>query len=103
MRLVGMAQYALELMSQRTLEREAFGKKFVDFSSIRHEIAKSQCEIEQARLLTLSAADKMDKLGNKESKDIIAMIKIVAPKMSLKVIETFFINIRKIVLMIDSH
>ena len=87
MRLVGMAQYALELMSQRTLEREAFGKKFVDFSSIRHEIAKSQCEIEQARLLTLSAADKMDKLGNKESKDIIAMIKIVAPKMALKVID----------------
>ena len=87
MRLVGMAQYALELMSQRTLEREAFRKKFVDFSSIRHEIAKSQCEIEQARLLTLSAADKMDKLGNKESKDIIAMIKIVAPKMALKVID----------------
>ena len=87
MRLVGMAQYALELMSQRTLEREAFGKKFVDFSSIRHEIAKSQCEIEQARLLTLSAADKMDKLGNKKSKDIIAMIKIVAPKMALKVID----------------
>jgi acyl-CoA dehydrogenase len=87
MRLVGMAQHALELMSQRTLEREAFGKKFVDFSSIRHEIAKSQCEIEQARLLTLSAADKMDKLGNKESKDIIAMIKIVAPKMALKVID----------------
>ena len=87
MRLVGMAQYALELMSQRTLEREAFGKKFVDFSSIRHEIAKSQCEIEQARLLTLSAADKMDKLGNKESKDIIAMIKIVVPKMALKVID----------------
>ena len=87
MRLVGMAQYALELMSQRTLEREAFGKKFVDFSSIRHEIAKSQCEIEQARLLTLSAAYKMDKLGNKESKDIIAMIKIVAPKMALKVID----------------
>mgnify|MGYP001480736710 FL=1 len=87
MRLVGMAQYALELMSQRTLEREAFGKKFVDFSSIRHEIAKSQCEIEQARLLTLSAADKMDKLGNKESKHIIAMIKIVVPKMALKVID----------------
>ena len=87
MRLVGMAQYALEVMSYRTLEREAFGKKFYDYSSIRHEIAKSQCEIEQARLLTLSAADKMDKLGNKAAKDIIAMIKIVAPSMALKVID----------------
>ncbi len=87
MRLVGMAQYALELMSQRTMEREAFGKKFYDFSSMRQEIAKSQCEIEQARLLTLSAADKMDKLGNKEAKDLIAMIKIVAPNMALNVID----------------
>jgi len=88
MRLVGMAQYALELMSQRTLEREAFGKKFYDYSSIRHEIAKAQCEIAQTRLLTLSAADQMDKLGNKEAKDIIAMIKIVAPNMALKVIDS---------------
>ncbi len=87
MRLVGMAQYALELMSQRTLEREAFGKKFYDFSSMRQDIAKSQCEIEQARLLTLSAADKMDKLGNKEAKDLIAMIKIVAPNMAMNVID----------------
>ena len=87
MRLVGMAQYALEVMSYRTLEREAFGKKFYDYSSIRQEIAKSQCEIEQARLLTLSAADKMYKLGNKAAKDIIAMIKIVAPSMALKVID----------------
>ena len=87
MRLVGMAQYALELMSKRTLEREAFGKKFYDFSNIRQEVAISKCEIEQARLLTLSAADKMDKLGNKDAKDIIAMIKIVAPDMALKVID----------------
>jgi len=87
MRLVGMAQYALELMAQRTLERETFGKMLKDYSSIRQEIAKSQCEIEQARLLTLSAADKMDKHGNKESKDIIAMIKIVAPNMAMKVID----------------
>ena len=87
MRLVGMAQYALELMSKRTLERETFGKKYYEYSSIRQEIAKSQCEIEQARLLTLSAADKMDKKGNKEAKDLIAMIKIVAPNMALKVID----------------
>ena len=87
MRLVGMAQYALELMSQRTLKREAFGKKFYDFSSIRQSIAISKCEIEQARLLTLSAADKMDKKGNKEAKDLIAMIKIIAPNMAMKVID----------------
>jgi acyl-CoA dehydrogenase len=87
MRLVGMAQYALEIMSQRTLERETFGKKFYEYSSIRQEIANSACEIEQARLLTLSAADKMDKAGNKEAKDIIAMIKIVAPTMAQKVID----------------
>ena len=87
MRLVGMAQYALEIMAKRTLEREAFGKKFHDFSSIRQEIAISQCELEQARLLTLSAADKMDKQGNKEAKDLIGMIKIVAPNMALKIID----------------
>ena len=87
MRLVGMAQYALETMSQRTLERATFGKKFYEYSSIRHEIALSQCAIAQARLLTLSAADKMDKLGNKSAKDLIAMIKIVAPNMALKVID----------------
>ncbi len=87
MRLIGMAQRSLELMSQRASERIAFGKMFKDYSSIRQEIALSQCEIEQARLLTLSAADKMDKEGNKTSKDLIAMIKIVAPNMALKVID----------------
>lgn len=87
MRLIGMAQRSLELMSQRAVERTAFGKVFKDYSSIRQEIAKSQCEVEQARLLTLSAADKMDRAGNKEAKDLIAMIKIVAPNMALKVID----------------
>lgn len=87
MRLTGMAQRSLELMSQRAAERMAFGKTFKDFSSIRQEIARSQCEVEQARLLTLSAADKMDKKGNKEAMDLIAMIKIVAPQMALNVID----------------
>lgn len=87
MRLVGMAQVALEIMSKRTLERQAFRREFKDFSSIRQDIAISQCEIEQARLLTLSAADKMDQKGNKDAKDLIAMIKIVAPNMALKVID----------------
>ena len=87
MRLIGMAQYAVELMSKRSLERKTFGKMFKDYSSIRMAIAQSECDIQQARLLTLSAADKMDKAGNKEAKDLIAMIKIVAPKMAQEVID----------------
>ena len=87
MRLVGMAQRSLELMSRRVAERVAFGRSIKDFSSIRQDIAKSRCEIEQARLLTLSAADKMDRFGNKEARDLIAMIKIVAPSMAQTVID----------------
>jgi len=87
MRLIGMAQSSLELMAKRAADREAFGKRLSDFSSIRQEIAHSRCEIEQTRLLVLSAADKMDRKGNKEAKDLIAMIKIVAPSMALKVID----------------
>lgn len=87
MRLVGMAQRSLELMCQRAVERTAFGRQLKDFSSIRQDIANSRCEVEQARLLTLSAADAMDKVGNKGAKDLIAMIKIVAPKMTLAVVD----------------
>ena len=87
MRLIGMAQRSLELMCSRTGERVVFGKHLKDFSSIRQEVAKSKCEIDQARLLTLAAADKMDKFGNKEAKDLISMIKIVAPNMALNVID----------------
>lgn len=87
MRLVGMAQRSLELMCRRVAERVAFGRAIKDFSSIRQDIAKSRCEIEQARLLTLSAADKMDRFGNKEARDLIAMIKIVAPSMAQTVID----------------
>ena len=79
MRLIGMAQRSLELMCKRVNERVAFGRQIKDFSSIRQDIAKSRCEIEQARLLTLSAADKIDKEGVKGAKSLISMIKIVAP------------------------
>ena len=82
-----MAQRALELMCVRATERNAFGRLIKDFSSVRQEIAMSRCEIEQARLLTLSSADKMDRFGNKEAKDLISMIKIVAPNMALRVID----------------
>ncbi len=87
MRLIGMAQRSLELMSVRASQRSPFGRTLDTYSSIRQEIANSACEIEQARLLVLSAADKMDKVGNKEAKDLIAMIKIVAPNMALRVID----------------
>lgn len=87
MRLIGMAQRALELMCIRVNERVAFGRPIKKFSSIRQDIARSRCEIEQARLLTLSAADKIDKFGVKGAKDLIAMIKIVAPTMTQNVVD----------------
>ena len=87
MRLIGAAQRALELMCRRVAEREAFGRKIKDFSSIRQDIAKSRCEIEQARLLTLSCADRIDKYGVKGAMDLIAMIKIVCPQMTCNVVD----------------
>ncbi len=87
MRLIGMALRSLEIMAARTTQRKPFGRTLDTYSSIRQDIAISACEIEQARLLVLSAADKMDRLGNKEAKDLIAMIKIVTPKMTLRVVD----------------
>jgi acyl-CoA dehydrogenase len=87
MRLVGMAQRALELMCQRAESRVAFGRPLSKQQSVREDIARSACEIEQARLLTLKAADRMDKGGNKAAKDLIAMIKIVAPSMACAVLD----------------
>jgi len=85
MRLVGAAQRALELMCKRAEERVAFGRKLSEQGMVRADIAKSFCEIEQARLLTLKAADAMDRYGNKVAKDLIAAIKIVAPQMAQNV------------------
>ena len=87
MRLIGLAQRALELMCVRAETRVAFGRPLSKQQSVREDIARSACEIEQARLLTLKAADRMDKGGNKAAKDLIAMIKIVAPTMACKVID----------------
>ena len=87
MRMIGMAQRALEMMCKRTTERKTFGKKLAEYSSIRQDVAKSKCEIEQARLLTLKAAYMMDTVGNKAATDIIAMIKIIAPTMLLNVVD----------------
>lgn len=87
MRLIGGAQRALEMMCKRVTERTTFGKELSQYSSIRQEIAKSRCEIEQARLLTLAAADKIDKGGIKAAKELIAMIKIVVPTMTCNVLD----------------
>ncbi|MCB2047485.1 MAG: acyl-CoA dehydrogenase family protein [Novosphingobium sp.] len=82
MRVIGMAQRALELMCKRADERVAFGRKLSDQGMVRADIARSFCEIEQARLLTLKTADAIDRRGGKASKDLIAAIKIVAPNMA---------------------
>ena len=87
MRSIGQAQRALETMARRVDRRSAFGRKLSEQSSIRQDVARSFCEIEQARLLTLKAADMMDKHGNKVAKDLIAAIKVVAPKMAQTVID----------------
>jgi len=85
MRSIGQAQRMLEYMAHRVDSRVAFGRKLADQSSIRQDVARSFCEIEQARLLTLKAADAMDRYGNKVAKDLIAAIKIVAPRMAQEV------------------
>lgn len=81
MMFVGMATRCLDLMCKRVEERVAFGEKLSAKSSIQHDIARSRCEIEQCRLLVLSAADKMDKHGPGGARDYISMVKIVAPQM----------------------
>jgi acyl-CoA dehydrogenase len=87
MRAIGAAERALETLCQRALSRETFGRTIADHGVTRHWIAESRMEIDQARLLTLYAAHKMDTLGNKEARAEIAMIKVVAPNMAQKVID----------------
>jgi acyl-CoA dehydrogenase len=87
MRLVGLAERALELMCKRSTKRIAFGKPVSDQGVTRERIAEARCMIDQARLLTLKAAWMMDVAGNKTAKTEIAMIKVVAPQMACKVID----------------
>ena len=87
MRLIGCAQRALDEACARVEERIAFGQPLSKQQSVRESLATMYCKIEQARLLTLKAADHMDKYGNKVATNIIAAIKIVAPKMACEVID----------------
>jgi len=87
MRCIGVAERALETMCQRVKTRVAFGKPLAEQGTLRADIAQSRMEIEQARLLTLKAAYMMDTVGNKEARAEIAMIKVLAPNVTLRVLD----------------
>jgi acyl-CoA dehydrogenase len=87
MRLVGMAERALELMCHRALTRKPFGKLLSDQGVTRERIANARILIDQARFLVLNAADRMDKVGNKQARREIAMIKVAAPNMACQVVD----------------
>ncbi len=87
MRMIGVAERALEMMIQRANERTAFGKRIVEQGVIRKWIAEARLAIDQARLLVLKCAWMMDEVGNKAARKEIAMIKAVVPQMALKIID----------------
>ena len=87
MRTIGVAEEALEKMCRRLQQREAFGKPIYKHSVWEERVARARIDIEMTRLLCLKAADMMDKVGNKSAKQEIAMIKVQAPNMALRIID----------------
>ena len=87
MRTIGVAERALEIMCKRLLSREAFGKRIAEHSVWEQRVAEARINIDMCRLLTLKAADMMDKVGNKVARTEIAEIKVAAPRMALKIID----------------
>ena len=87
MRSIGVAERAVELMCRRVQTRVAFGRALADQGTIRADIAESRMEIEQARLLTMKAAYMMDAVGNKAARTELAMVKVVVPRMTLRVLD----------------
>ena len=87
MRLIGQAERALELMVSRSKSRVAFGKTLAEQGVVMDQIASSRSEIEQSRLLVLKAAHMMDTVGNKVARKEIAMIKVVVPNMTARVVD----------------
>ena len=87
MRQIGVAERALDTMKRRVTARVAFGKTLAEQGTIRRDIAQSRIEIDQARLLTLRAAHLMDTVGNKAARAEIAMIKVVAPNVTQRVLD----------------
>jgi acyl-CoA dehydrogenase len=87
MRIIGVAEEALEAMTRRLLSRTAFGKTLAEQSVWEERIADSRIDIEMTRLLCLKAADMMDRVGNKAAQGEIAMIKVAAPRTALKILD----------------
>ena len=87
MRAIGQCEVALELMCERALERKAFGKHLAEFSNIQDWIAESRLEIDQARLLVLKAAHKMDREGNAVARVDVSAIKVVAARLQTRVVD----------------
>ncbi len=87
MRTIGVAERALELMCKRLMSRVAFGKRISEHSVWEQRVAEARINIDMCRLLTLKAADMMDKVGNKVARTEIAEIKVAAPRMALKIID----------------